>query len=87
MSCSCKSEIEAKLLSYFKEAEPKATRHEVELQGYGLAMVGSNVKGMGYMNAQMVADYPSPGASVRRRRKQQKMAFSYCPFCGTKVEA
>ena len=85
MTCTCKTDLEAKLTERFKANAPEASDHSVTLQGYGFAIVGNSMKSMGYMDAKASANYPLKNGGSKQKTVTQNMFFSFCPFCGVKV--
>ena len=83
MACNCKTEIEQKLLTRFKEMSPEAQAHEVSLTGYAL-IFGGKLEQKGCMNIEAVADFPLRKGGMKRKTQLQNMVFTYCPFCGAK---
>jgi len=88
MACSCKTNIETKLLARFREQSPEAAKHEVELKGYALILDDAmNMTLKGCMKIEAEADFPLRKGGVKRKTQQQNMVFTFCPFCGAKYEA
>lgn len=86
-SCKCKTDIEAKLTERFTVNKPEATDHSVELQGYGFAVVGNTMEVKPFMNYKAIAAFPHKrGSGETYRSKTGMMSFSFCPFCGLKLE-
>jgi len=83
MACSCKTEIEVRLLERFKEVSPEAQAHEVELTGYAF-ILGDKLEYKGCMNIEAVADFPLRKGGFKRKTQHQNMIFAFCPFCGVK---
>jgi hypothetical protein len=83
MACSCKTEIEEKLLERFKEVSPEAQAHEVELTGYAF-ILGEQLEYKGCMKIDAIADFPLRKGGFKRKTQQQNMIFTFCPFCGVK---
>lgn len=85
--CECKKEIEAKLLSRFKEQHPEGKDHELTLQGYSL-IFGDEPYTCGYMVVEGTVKLPLKTKPTMKSKKiKQNMMFTYCPFCGEKYEA
>lgn len=83
MKCTCKKDLEAKLLEKFKEAQPDATKHDVKLQGYAYVLNDDNrMKLQGSMQANMTANYTARNGNKRDKTTKTSMLFTYCPFCG-----
>ncbi len=83
-NCNCKSEIEAKLLERFIQAEPDAEGHAVELQGYALGLTANSIVIRPSMPIRLTAVRTSRAGLRRPRSSAQTMVFSFCPFCGVK---
>ena len=86
MACSCKTEIEAKLLTRFQEVSPEAVGHEVSLTGYAF-ILGDKLEFKGCMKLEAVADFPLRKGGFKRKTQIQNMIFTFCPFCGVKYES
>lgn len=84
MTCDCKQDIEQKLLERFVEQSP-GRDHKVELQGYGMAVVGNTLAIMPYMNYEASAVVPRKAGGEKPKKITGLMSFTFCPFCGTKV--
>lgn len=83
MACNCKTEIEGKLLTRFREMSPEAQGHEVSLTGYAL-ILGDQLEQKGCMKLEAVADFPLRKGGHKRKTQWQNMIFTFCPFCGKK---
>lgn len=86
MGCDCRSRIEEKLLDRFKEKSPTAQNHELSLDGYCLGVIGNSLVSMPAMPVKMVADHPLKKGGFKKKTEMGNMIFSYCPFCGMKIE-
>ena len=87
MSCTCKKDIESRLLDRFKEQSPEASEHTAYLQGYGIAIVENKMQQLGVMAIELSASFPMKGGTLRKRKKiKQTMFFNYCPFCGVSAK-
>jgi len=86
MACSCKTDIEGKLLDRFKGQSPEATEHRVELKGYAL-IFGKKLEQKGCMTLEAVADFPLKKGGVKSKKQTQNMIFNFCPFCGVNYGA
>lgn len=82
--CTCKEDLEAKLLAQYISAEPKADGHGVELKGYTFVM-GEKISIKGKMDIQYSASFVVRGER-KQRKKTGTMIFTYCPFCGQKYD-
>lgn len=82
--CDCRSSITEKLAERFKAAQPQATDHKVELQGYGFGVVGNTMVMRPYMAYKASADYPLKKGGTKWKTLTGNMVFSFCPFCGSK---
>lgn len=86
MKCDCKLNIEARLLTRFKDQTPEANDHSVSLDGYGLAIIDNSIVTMPYMPIKLTANHPLKKGGFKRKTENSNMFFNYCPFCGVKVE-
>lgn len=87
MSCSCKRDTEVKLAEFYgKELGPDAVDVKAELGGYGIVF-GKTPSQRGYLEARITAQVPRKAGGMKPMTKRTSMFFSYCPFCGTKIEA
>lgn len=84
--CDCRREIEAKLTERFKEVAPDATGHHVALQGYGFAIIDNVLTMKPYMPYTTAAEFPLKKGGTKFKKQTGNMVFSFCPFCGTKLE-
>lgn len=87
MECGCKKDLEAKLTERFVSVSPDATEHQVKLEGYGLALVGNTIKVMPCTTAVGTALFPNKKGGSKLKTVKQTMAFSFCPFCGVKLDS
>lgn len=85
-TCNCKTELEAKLLERFKTNAPDATDHGVELIGYSFVIVGNTLTHMPYMEVRTSSMQPLKKGGSKLKKGTTNMFFTYCPFCGTKVQ-
>lgn len=83
MACNCKSEIEQKLLTRFKEQSPEAQQHDVTLTGYAL-ILGDKLEQKGCMKLEATADFPLKKGGSKSKKQIQNMVFTFCPFCAVK---
>lgn len=83
--CTCKKDIETRLLERFKGSSPEASDHSVELQGYGLVIVENKMESRPCMPFKMAASYPLKKGGSKVKTSTQSMIFNYCPFCGQSV--
>lgn len=85
-TCNCKKEIEAKLLERFKRNAPEARQHGVELEGYSFVIVENSLKERPCMQFKTSALFPLKNGSEKLKNSRANMFFSFCPFCGTKID-
>lgn len=83
MTCTCKTDIQEKLLARLKEQSPEATGHQTELKGYAL-LLGEKLQQKGCMTIEAVADFPLKKGGLKSKKKTQNMIFNFCPFCGVR---
>lgn len=82
--CTCRKDIEAKLLEKFKAAEPAAGDHRAHLMGYGINFTTGGLSIA--MPIEYEAQYLVKSTGVLKYKKhQQNMVFNFCPFCGIKI--
>ena len=87
MNCTCKADIEAKLLDAFKAEVPTAVDHSVELKGYLFAIEGNTMVIRPSTTVERFAKVPAKSGGTKSKRSTLNMVFSFCPFCGAKVGA
>lgn len=83
MACTCKKDLEEKLLTRFKEMTPEASGHEASLNGYAL-IFGEKLEQKGYMTLSTEAAFPLKKGGTKNKKQTQNMIFTFCPFCGVK---
>ncbi len=84
--CTCRKDIEAKLLERFKTNAPDATDHGVELAGYSFALMGNKMVSRPTMPIRASAMHPLKKGGAKLKKSEQSMFFNFCPFCGVKFE-
>ena len=84
--CNCKTEIEQNLTERYQAAEPSGREHKVRLQGFGLVVVGDALKQRPYMEYEAFAYVPLKKGGEKPKKQRGNMFFSFCPFCGEKLE-
>lgn len=82
--CTCKKDIEGRLLARFKEAAPEASGHSVVLAGYALVLHENSLLQKPYMEIRVSAAFPLKKGGTKPKVVRENMIFSYCPFCGVK---
>lgn len=85
--CDCRKELETQLTERFKANAPQAFEHRVGLQGYGFAIVDNTLTMRGYMPYKASADFPLKKGGTKPKTQTGNMVFSFCPFCGEKLDA
>lgn len=83
--CSCRKDIEARLLEAFIKSAPDAKRHALCLRGYSY-LIGEKVTEVGCMTIEMAAEYPLKKGGFKEKTRRSNMIFNYCPFCGEKYQ-
>lgn len=87
-TCNCKTEIEQALTEDFRKNRPEFNEHGVSLEGYGFAIVGERMVMRPTMPYKATAYAPNKaGGPERVKSFKGTMVFTFCPFCGTKVDA
>jgi hypothetical protein len=86
MACNCKSDIEAKLMTFTQENTPDSSLVEVKLEGYGYTF-GAGVSERPYMPYKAQYCIPKKDGTQRSIKKTGSMFFTYCPFCGTTLQS
>lgn len=81
MQCTCREDLEKKLLARFKEDNPDSTEHRVELTGYAL-IIGERLEQYPVMKIKASHVVTAKNGNQREKKVEQSMICSYCPFCG-----
>ena len=84
--CKCKTDIEQKLTERYQAAEPSGREHKVRLQGFGLVVGDGTIKQRPYMEYEAFAYVPLKKGGEKPKKQRGNMFFSFCPFCGEKLE-
>lgn len=86
MPCTCRTDLEAKLLERFKQQHPDTKNHQLELTGYALVL---GEQPQEYPAMKVIATHTVTSKAGRQREKKviQSMIGHHCPFCGTPVTA
>lgn len=87
MNCTCKSDIEAKLLDKFKAEVAAGSSHRVELNGYGIVLTDKGMELRPYTIAERSVVVPKRAGGETTKKSTVNMFFNFCPFCGAKVGA
>lgn len=85
-ACTCKKDIEAKLLQRFKAEADTAEDRSATLDGYTLVLHGNTMRYKPAMPYKLTATYTAKTGSKKRKSTSGSMIFSYCPFCGTALK-
>ena len=85
-TCTCKQDIEAKLLERFKTDAATAEDHSATLDGYALVLQGNTMQYKPAMPYKLTATYTAKTGSRKRKTSTGSMIFSFCPFCGTSLK-
>lgn len=85
-ACTCKKDIDAKLLERFKEQKPTSAEHTAELSGYGICVVDNAMVMVPYMPIKLTSMMPMKRGGHTLKKAEQNMFFSYCPFCGVSLK-
>jgi len=84
MSCDCQNEIASKIADSQQEQHPDWSEIKVTLLGYALTF-GSNLSSRGFMPLSIEAERPLKKGGSRLKKEKTNLFFTYCPFCGVKV--
>lgn len=84
--CDCHKNITDQLTAGFKDSQPTATGHNVELQGYGFAVIGNKMELRPYMPFKGGAEFPLKKGGTKWKTKTGNMVFRFCPFCGEEFD-
>jgi len=85
MKCTCKTDIEAKLLERLKGETPTGSDHAVSLSNYGMVLVENTLTTRPYTVANTSVTMPKKGGGFTQKRATMNMFFSVCPYCGQPV--
>jgi hypothetical protein len=86
--CDCKQRIEEKLLDKAKEQFPKSENHKASLEGYAMVFDSNGeMRTKPFMPALITHEATSRQGNKRTKKEKMNFVFSYCPFCGEKIES
>lgn len=86
MTCNCKTELQAKLLERFKETEPEAQDHCIEIQGYAF-IFGKTVTLKLATPVHFTGKYlVKKTGLLKEKTTKQNLIFTFCPFCGVRYD-
>jgi hypothetical protein len=85
MNCTCRADIEAKLLEHHIQQTPNDRNHEVQLRGYGFGIIGNKMVSRPYMPYEVKAEHSFKNGNVKTQTIKGTMRFNFCPFCGVKI--
>ena len=85
--CDCKDRLEAQLTERFAASKPEAHDHKVTLEGYGFSIHENAMVLRGFMPYTAFAFVPLKKGGEKPQKIKGNMIFSFCPFCGEKLEA
>lgn len=84
--CTCRADIEAKLLERFVANTSNGSEHRAELTGYGICIVGNAMKSVPFMPVKCTVEIPIKAGRSRLKTSTMNMFFSFCPFCGASLQ-
>ena len=87
--CECRQRIEKLLLERALEQFPESEDHKASLEGYAFVF-GNGIQGpittKPYMPALITHLVESKQGNKRTKKEKLNFTFTYCPFCGEKIE-
>lgn len=84
--CDCKEQIESKLLAWLIKQEPEGKEHKMSLLGYGVVFQEETLIEKPFMECEASYVRQQKNGKLRIRKGVNKVFFSFCPFCGLKLE-
>jgi len=85
MSCQCQDELAKNITDRTQKMHPDWFDIKVKLLSYGLTMTDNNMAFRGFMPISIEAERPLKKGGTRVKKEKTSLFFSYCPFCGVKV--
>lgn len=83
--CDCQEQLENKLRENFIKERPEARAVAVSIKGYVLTL-SKTAQSKPSLPILITAMLPlKDGITFKRRKINQTMIASYCPFCGVKI--
>ncbi len=86
--CTCRNDIEKKLLARVIEQKPEAKDHAASLKGYVFGFKGNTLVMSPVMPLEVTYEQElkkKPG-EYRTKKEKMNMFFSFCPFCGVNLK-
>ena len=85
MQCTCRQDIEEKLMKALKDDTPDSTEHHVRLSGYTMVLgVGIDEYPAMKINSSHVVT--AKNGNKREKKTEQTLVCNYCPHCGKKAK-
>lgn len=87
MNCTCKKDIETRLLNKLKADRPDGEGHHAHLDGYGFALTDDNkMLQVGGTPITLTVMTPKKAGGMKLVRINQTMVWTFCPFCGAQAK-
>ena len=86
MTCTCKADIEAKLLEGLKKNTPTGSDHDVRFTNYGMVIRDNALVVRPYANVDIRVILPKRSGGYRPKRRTECVFFKFCPHCGVPVD-
>lgn len=86
MQCTCRENLEEKLLAKFKEDNPDSIDHRIELAGYSFVF-GETLEERAVMTFNSSHVVTAKNGNKREKKDKHSLLCRYCPFCGKPAKA
>ena len=87
--CECKQRIEKLLLEKALAQFPDSEDHKATLEGYAMVFshgLNGEISTKPFMPALITHIATSKQGNKRTKKQKLNFSFTYCPFCGEKIE-
>lgn len=82
MKCTCKADIEARLVERFKADYPEAQNVKLTIESYGLGLRENTMVVQGAAPIKYSALVPRKAGGTKQISRKASLVWSFCPFCG-----